>query len=126
MYLGSRQDNCRSSSQHRARGWILLGWVAGLVVQALPSVATVFAQTAPAVPQPSPPLLRIEAGHHTGAVLRLSVDNQNRYLATVAKDKTVRIWELPKLELRTVLRLQPSSRLMRLAPQPNDASLSIA
>ena len=104
MYLGSRQDNCRSSSQHRARGWILLGWVVGLVVQALTSVATVFAQTAPAVPQPSPPLLRIEAGHHTGAVLRLSVDNQNRYLATVAKDKTVRIWELPKLELRTVLR----------------------
>ncbi len=104
MYPGSCQDNCRKSSPHRARGRLLLGWVTGLIVQALPAIATVFAQTAPTAPQPSPPLLRIEAGHHTGAVLRLSVDSQGRYVATVAQDKTVRIWELPKLELRTVLR----------------------
>lgn len=80
------------------------GWVACLVMQATLCVNPSAAQTAATTQQPSPPLLRIEAGRHTGAVLRLSVDDQNRYLATVGKDKTVRIWELPRLELSRVLR----------------------
>ena len=61
-------------------------------------------QTQPEPLRSSPPLLRIEAGRHTSSILRISADAQNRYLASVSLDKTVRVWELPNLELRGVLR----------------------
>jgi WD40 repeat protein len=61
-------------------------------------------QIQPEPPRSSPPLLRIEAGRHTGGILRISTDEHNRYLASVSLDKTVRIWDLPNLELRGVLR----------------------
>lgn len=104
MNSGSHQDTRQQSVQPGSAVVVLFRWLVGLGLCALMSIAPANAQMAPTVPQQSTPLLRIEARHHTGAVLRLSVDASNRYLATVAKDKTVRIWELPKLELQTVLR----------------------
>lgn len=97
------KDGHRKPAQLYPPGWLALRAFGGIIASTLLTITAGFAQPTPTSP-PSPPLLRIEAGHHTGAVLRLSVDHQDRYVATVAKDKTVRVWELPKLELRTVLR----------------------
>lgn len=83
--------------------WLCLLLLTGAVVQSIPS-GWAASPTQPEPPPSSPPLLRIEAGRHTSSILRISTDEQNRYLATVSLDKTVRIWGLPKLELQTVLR----------------------
>ena len=79
--------------------WVYLLLFAGLAVQ-LVTGSWAAAQTQSKPPRSSPPLLRVEAGRHTGSILRISTDEQNRYLASVSLDKTVRIWELPNLELR--------------------------
>jgi len=42
---------------------------------------------------PKEPILRIETGMHTETIMRISVDRENRLLATASKDKTVRIWD---------------------------------
>ncbi len=104
MYSSLHSDTCRTRVHPLATTTIVLGWLSTVLLSGVLNGQTVGAQPAPTVPHASTPLLRIEAGHHTGAVQRLSLDSQNRYLATVAKDKTVRVWELPKFELQTVLR----------------------
>jgi len=53
---------------------------------------------------PQAPILRIEAGGHTGAVPRLAVDAAGRILATAGYDKTVRLWSLRDGEPVAVLR----------------------
>lgn len=63
-----------------------------------------FSEARPDPPRASPPLLRIEAGRHTGGILRISTDEQNHFVASVSLDKTVRVWELPSLQLQGVLR----------------------
>lgn len=40
------------------------------------------------------PLLHLNTGMHTAAILKLGVDAANRYLATGSLDKTIRVWEL--------------------------------
>ena len=57
--------------------WLLLGW---------------FGQPARAADPPQEPVLRIEAGGHTGSVPRLATDRSGRLLATAGYDKTVRLW----------------------------------
>ena len=42
---------------------------------------------------PKEPILRIETGMHTAGVRRISVDRENRLIATASEDKTVRIWD---------------------------------
>ena len=89
--------------RRRANVWVAFLWSACVIVQLL-NGSRVSAETRPEPPRASPPLLRIEAGRHTGGILRISSDEQNRYLASVSLDKTVRIWELPTLQLQGVLR----------------------
>ena len=43
---------------------------------------------------PKEPILRIETGMHTVTIARIGIDAENRYVATVSNDKTVRVWEL--------------------------------
>ncbi|WP_426958734.1 caspase family protein [Muricoccus radiodurans] len=50
------------------------------------------------------PVLRVEAGGHTAPVNRLAIDASGRLLATVADDKTLRLWSLPDGGARSVLR----------------------
>lgn len=83
--------------------WLCLLLSIGSVIYS-PTAGWAAPQTQSEPPRASPPLLRIEAGRHTSNILRISTDEQNRYLASVSLDKTVRIWDLPKLELRGVLR----------------------
>ncbi|MDP1947320.1 MAG: caspase family protein [Nitrospirota bacterium] len=86
-----------------ANVWVALLWFACAVAQLL-TYSWALADARPEPPRAAPPLLRIEAGRHTGGILRISTDEQNRYLASVSLDKTVRIWELPALHLQSVLR----------------------
>jgi WD40 repeat protein len=53
---------------------------------------------------PTFPILRIEPKTHAGGILRIGVDSQNQYVASVSLDKTVRVWELPSLKLVQILR----------------------
>ena len=88
--------------RRRARVWAALLWSVGVAAQLVAGNGAC-AETGLEPPRASPSLLRIEAGRHTGGILRISADEQNRYLASVSLDKTVRIWDLPALELQRVL-----------------------
>ena len=53
---------------------------------------------------PKEPILRIETGMHTTGVRRLSVDRENRLIATASEDKTVRIWNAGSGALIRIIR----------------------
>ena len=57
-----------------------------------------------AVEPPRDPILRIEAGMHVGKISGIDIDRDNRYVATVSQDKTIRIWEFPSGKLLKVIR----------------------
>ena len=53
---------------------------------------------------PKEPILRIETGMHTAIIYRISVDAENRLLATASQDKTVRLWNARTGELIRIIR----------------------
>ncbi|HYZ60977.1 MAG TPA: hypothetical protein VE650_00875 [Acetobacteraceae bacterium] len=57
-------------------------------------VLFLLAGAARAAEPPQDPVLRIEAGGHTGSVPRMAIDRSGRILATAGYDKTVRLWAL--------------------------------
>ena len=64
---------------------------------------------------PQAPILRVEAGAHTAPVSRLATDAAGRLLASVADDKTLRLWALPEGTPMGVLRPPNVDRLKHLA-----------
>ncbi|MDM8559021.1 RT0821/Lpp0805 family surface protein [Candidatus Parabeggiatoa sp. HSG14] len=52
--------------------------------------------------------LRLNPDMHTDDITDMAVDPLERYMVTSSKDKTVRVWTLPNLKLRRVLRLDES------------------
>lgn len=54
---------------------------------------------------PRTPMLRIETGMHTAAIVRISVDRAGKFLVTASHDKTARVWELATGRLLRVLRV---------------------
>jgi len=63
------------------------------------------AVTAQAGEPPKEPILRIETGMHTARITRISVDRENRLLATASEDKTIRIWDAGTGALIRIIRL---------------------
>jgi WD40 repeat protein len=72
----------------------------GLMLLAL-AVAALFEGACAQSPEP---VLRIEAGTHTGTLNDAAADNGGRLLVTASDDKTARVWSLPDLRLLGVLR----------------------
>ncbi|MCX7098663.1 MAG: caspase family protein [Methylococcales bacterium] len=59
----------------------------------------------------SAPILRMEVGQHTAIINRMAVDKEAKLLATVADDKTLRLWNLPEGTLYTTLRVPIDEQL---------------
>ncbi len=53
---------------------------------------------------PGEPILRVEAGMHTAAIVKVGIDAENRYLVTGSFDKSVRVWDLATGKLLKILR----------------------
>jgi hypothetical protein len=88
----------RAASSWRAdrlRGWLFL---VALSLAAAPALAQ------PPREPPAQPILRVEAGAHTAPLSRLATDAAGRILASVADDKTLRLWALPDGTPLAVLR----------------------
>src|SRR5262249_25711088 len=51
------------------------------------------------------PILRVEAGMHSGIIWSISVDRAGKFLATASLDKTARVWELATGRLLRVMRM---------------------
>ena len=53
---------------------------------------------------PSEPILRIDSGMHTARITRISIDAEERYLATASDDKTIGVWDVPTGKLIRIIR----------------------
>ncbi|MFO0994152.1 MAG: caspase family protein [Hyphomicrobiales bacterium] len=51
------------------------------------------------------PMLRIEAGMHTGVVMRVDLSADGKLMVTGSSDKTIRLWSLPDGKLLRTLRV---------------------
>lgn len=106
---------------------MMLHFLRALVMLAgmLASSMVVFAQEGP----DRSPLLRIEAGMHTEAILKLAISADGRLLATGSADKTVRLWSLPDAQLVRVFRMPIgpgfNGRIYALAMSPDGRTLAV-
>lgn len=76
------------------------------------------------------PILRIEVGQHIGVINRAATDAQRQLLATVADDKTLRLWNLPEGTLYSTLRVpigeQLKGALYAVALSPDGKTVAVA
>jgi WD40 repeat protein len=72
---------------------------------------------------PTDPILRIDAGMHTGPIFHIAVDARSRWLVTASYDKTARVWDLTTGRLQNVIRppigTNDEGRLYGLAMSPD-------
>ena len=75
------------------------------------------------------PILRIEVGQHIGVINRAATDAHMQLLATVADDKTLRLWNLPEGTLYSTLRVpigeQLKGALYAVALSPDGKTVEI-
>ena len=77
---------------------------------------------------PKGPMLRLETGMHTDGITQVSMDRENRWLATASIDKTVRLWDLSSGKMVRVLRPPLSSgdegKLYAVAVSPDGSRIA--
>lgn len=75
------------------------------------------------------PILRIETGMHTAAIVRIGVDAANRFLVTASHDKTVRVWDLATGRLMRVIRPPLGAgyegKLLAVAISPDGSTIAV-
>ncbi|MBL8893526.1 MAG: WD40 repeat domain-containing protein, partial [Rhizobiales bacterium] len=80
-----------------------------LLVAVLLTMLGLLAELAPAMAADEGPvqgpMLRIEAGMHTGVVMRVDLSADGKLMVTGSSDKTVRLWSLPDGKLLRTLRV---------------------
>jgi WD40 repeat protein len=78
---------------------------------------------------PTDPILRIDAGMHTGLIFRIAVDARSRWLVTASHDKTARVWDLATGRLQNVIRppigTNEEGKLYGLAMSPDGAQVAL-
>jgi WD40 repeat protein len=75
-----------------------------LIITPLLAIALSVAVPREASTQTSNPILTLETGMHTGRMMRLAVDPGERFIATAAEDKTVRLWDIAGEGTPTLMR----------------------
>ncbi len=79
--------------------WVRVCSFVGLVTR------LVLGAVMPALSQTAEPILRVEVGTHTAAVVAIAMDASNSILITGSEDKSVRVWDITgKGELVRILR----------------------
>ncbi|MBI3896887.1 MAG: caspase family protein [Gammaproteobacteria bacterium] len=75
------------------------------------------------------PMLRIEAGQHTGPIRRLAVDSTGTRIVTVSDDKTARVWDRQTQRLLSILRvpIEPGNvgKLYGVAISPQGTEVAV-
>lgn len=78
----------------------------------------------------STPQLRVEVGMHTSQIRRVIYHAAKQQLITCSDDKTVRVWQLPAMELVNVIRVPiqqgHEGQLFALALSPDGKTLAVA
>ncbi len=76
------------------------------------------------------PILRVDAGMHTAVIRRISVDRDNRLLATASTDKTAKIWELSTGKLLRTIRVPITAghegKVNAVALSPDGKTIAVA
>ncbi|MBL0264215.1 MAG: hypothetical protein IPQ05_10110 [Leptospiraceae bacterium] len=76
------------------------------------------------------PILRVNAGMHTAVIRRISVDRDNRLLATASTDKTAKIWELSTGKLIKTIRVPieqgHEGKVNAVALSPDGKTIAVA
>lgn len=76
------------------------------------------------------PMLLLDPGMHVDPIQKMAMDRDERILATISLDKTVRIWKLPNLKIWKTLRVPMISggegRLYALAVSPSGGIIATA
>ena len=102
------------------------------VVSFLLGLAAVALAAAPAAANqpPNKPMLRIEAGMHTAPLKQMATDASGRYVVTVARDKTARVWDGRNGRLLKILRPpldnSQDGRLFAVAMSPDAREVACA
>jgi len=83
-----------------------------------------------AEPISTEPILRVNAGMHTAVIRKISVDKDNRLLATASTDKTAKIWELSTGKLLRTIRVPIAAghegKVNAVALSPDGKTLAVA